>query len=419
MKNCKYFIKCGKFFDGKTEKLKDNIQILIESDIIKDVGKELICPADSKVIDLSDLTVTPGLIDAHVHFDFVGPEAFSTYTLNDSDEMKALNILYCAQRALEGGFTTIRVIGTNLNGYGSIDVKKAIDKKMFRGSRLVIAPHLLGTTGGHGDFSSFASSNPLLSDIIEKNMPFTGNGVDFFKEAVRKEVKYGADVIKIMATGGFASPNDAPDDKQLDNQELEAIIETAKELNVPVTAHAYTSELIDNLVRMGITGIEHGSLMNKETVELMEEKGVYLVATFMPYEEVVNLDEEKLAKKHKPFREKLEKFGSQLQESRKVLIDSIMNNKMKVGYGTDIVAVYNNYDCWREFKAWRDNGIPALRTLKAATSVNSEIVERKEIGCIEAGKKADIVAWEKDIINDHEAISSCNFVMKDGIIYKE
>ncbi|MBG0765299.1 MAG: amidohydrolase family protein [Tissierellales bacterium] len=113
------------------------------------------------------------------------------------------------------------------------------------------------------------------------------------------------------------------------------------------------------------------------------------------------------------------KFGSQLQESRKVLIDSILNSNMTVGYGTDIVAVYNNYDCWREFKAWRDNGISALKTLKAATSINSEIVERKEIGTIEIGKKADIVAWEKDIINDHEAISSCNFVMKDGIIYKE
>ncbi|MDD4780984.1 MAG: amidohydrolase family protein [Tissierellia bacterium] len=417
MNNKKYII-CGKFFDGVNEELKENIKIIVEDERIIAVGSDLECPMNAEVIDLSHLTVTPGLIDAHVHFDFIGPTAFSTYAINETDEMKTLNILYCAQKSLEGGFTTVRLVGTGLNSYGAIDMKNAIDKKRFMASRLIVSPHFLGTTGSHGDFSAFASSNPVLSDKIEDSYLTMGNGVDFFKKAVRKEVKYGADFIKIMATGGFASPNDAPDDMQLDNDELRAIIETAKQLHVPVTAHAYTSELIDNLINMGITGVEHGSLIKESTAKLMEEKGVYLVATFMPYEEVVNLDEEKLALKHKPFREKLEKFGEQLRETRKLLVDCIINSNMTIGYGTDIVAVYDNFDCWREFKAWRDNGIPALKTLKAATSVNAKIVERPEIGSLEVGKIADIVGWSRDILNDSEAISACDFVMKEGVVCK-
>lgn len=418
MEEKRYYIICGKMFDGKELELKENYKILLEGEIIKEVGTDVKCPSDADIIDLSHLTVTPGLIDAHVHFDFVGPNAITTYTVTDSDEMKTINILYCAQRALEGGFTTVRIIGTSLNTFGAVDAKRAINKKMFLGSRLVVAPYSTGTSGSHADYSTFQSSNPLISDNIEENNPMTGNGADFFKKAVRKQAKYGADLIKIMATGGFASPNDSPDDMQLDDDELRAIIETANQLHLPVTSHAYTSELINNLVKMGITGIEHGALMNEETANLMEEKGVYLVPTFMPYEEIINLDKEKLALKHKPFREKLEKFSHQLKETRKLLVDRILNSNMTIGYGTDIVTVYNNYDCWREFKTWRENGIPALVTLRAATSINAQILGLSNIGTIEVGKIADIVAWSKDILNDKEAISHCDFVMKEGKVIK-
>lgn len=414
----KYFITCGKLFDGKNLVLKENMNILVEGDRIKDIGMELKCPDDAELIDLSELTVTPGLIDAHTHFDFIGPHAFSTYVLTDSDEMKTLNILHCAQKTLDGGFTTVRLVGTALNTYGAIDVKRAIDKKLFSASRLIVAPHFLGTSGGHGDLSSFVSSNPALADKVEISNQLTGNGADFFKKAVRKQVKYGADLIKIIPTGGFASPNDSPDDMQIDNDELRAIIDAAKQLHVPITAHAYTSELIDNLINMGITGIEHGSLMNEDTANMMEEKGVYLVATFLPYEEVINLDEEKLMMKDKPFREKLKRFSDQLKKTRKLIIDRILNSNMVIGYGTDIVSVYNNYDCWREFKAWRENGIPALIALRAATSVNAQIVGLPDAGVIESGKIADIAAWSKDILEDHEAISHCDFVMKEGQIFK-
>lgn len=418
MEKSKYFIECGKFFDGKNEVLKDNIKILTEGEFIVNVGENIKCPNDATKIDLSDLTVTPGLIDAHVHFDFIGPHAFSTYNLTDSDEKKTLNILYCAQKSLNSGFTTVRVIGTGINNYGAIDIKRAIDNKMFTASRLIVAPHYIGATGGHVDSSAVVSTNPALSDAMEKLNPAIGNGVEFIKQAVRKEVKYGADFIKIIATGGFASPNDSPDDKQLDDDELRAVITTAKGLGKSVTAHAYTSELIDTLVDMGIDGIEHGSLMNEKTADLMEKNGVYLVATFMPYQEAVHFDEEKLKTKDACFVRKLEKFQDQLIETRKTVVNRILNSNITIGYGTDMVSVYDNFDCWREFKAWREEGIPALKTLKAATSVNAKIIGRTDIGSIEPGQIADIAAWNRDILKDTEAISTCDFVMKEGQLVK-
>ncbi|WP_294379448.1 amidohydrolase family protein, partial [uncultured Clostridium sp.] len=278
------FIKCGKFFDGINEILKENINILVEDDYILDVGEGVECPENAETIDLSDYTVTPGLIDAHVHFDFIGPTALNTYVFTDSDEMKALNTVYCAQKSLQGGFTTVRTIGSAFNGYGQIDAKRAIDKKMFQASRLVVSPHALDISGGHWDFSTFATSNPFLSEHIENACVATGNGVDFCRTAVRKYVKYGADFVKIMATGGFASPIDNPDEQAFSNDEIKAIIDTAKMFNKPVVAHAYTSELVSNLLDLGISEIEHAALMDEKTAEKLIKSGVPLMATFTPFE---------------------------------------------------------------------------------------------------------------------------------------
>ncbi|MDD2519191.1 MAG: amidohydrolase family protein [Bacilli bacterium] len=419
MDNNKKFIICGKFFDGKNEELLENVNILIEGGYITAVGKELDRPKDAQVIDLSHLTVTPGLIDSHVHFDFVGPNALSTYAITDSDEMKTLNTVYCAMKSLQGGFTTIRTIGSAFVGFGQVDAKRAIDKGMFDASRLIVAPHALNISGGHWDFSQYTSTNPFLSELMEKSYISVGNGVDNCKTMVRKQFKYGADFIKIMAAGGFGSPNDSPINPQFDEDEVKAIVETTNSFGSYVAAHAYTADYIEKLINLGVKEIEHGALLKSSTAKLMEEKGVSLVCTFTPYEEVIQNDQEKLAQKSVYFRNKLKLYGDQLIESRKAIVDMIMDRKVLVGYGSDMVAVYNNYDCWIEFKSWRDNGIPALRTLVAATSDNAKIIRRPELGAIEPGKIADIAAWSKDIIKDHEALSVCDFVMKEGKIIKQ
>lgn len=405
----KYFLKCGKLFDGVELELKENVNILVEDDKIIDVGRDFAAPDGAEVIDLSHLTVTPGLIDAHSHIEHREICAFPSVPMM-SDEEILLNMLYNAEESLKRGFTTLRLVGVTLNGYGSLALKNSINTGQFDASRLIVAPHGLGTTGSHADFSSIYRNTPYLSEAMENADVYIGNGADFFKMRVRKEVKYGADFIKIMATGGFATPHDGPHDIQLDDEELQAIFQTAKALHCPVTAHAYGPRLVQKLVKFGIECIEHGSLIDRETIKMMEDAGTKLVTTYWPMEDVVHPNEEGLEYMSPQRRRKSLLYGEQLKETRALILES----NLKKGYGTDLIDKFHNYEHWVEFTAWRKSGVSALETLRAATSVNAEICNRNDIGVIAAGKTADIAAWHRDIITDMEAIRDCDFVMKEG-----
>lgn len=408
-----YLIKCGNLYDGKTDELREKIEILVEGDRILEVGRNLSAPG-AELVDLSDLTVTPGMIDAHVHADFIDLTMRYQDRLLLTDGWRLMSTLYCANKAMRRGFTTLRTMGSFRScSQISVDAKRAIDMGYMDGARLVVSAGL-GTTGSHGDMSAFMSNNPELSDFLEDFSSAVGNGPDFFLQEVRKQKKYGNDFIKIMATGGFATPNDSPIDQQLNDNELKAIIETAHQVGASVTAHAYSGKLIDNLVNMGIDGIEHGALIDKPTARLMEDRGTYLVPTFCPYDDIVRLDEKSLAAKSPQFQRKLRQYAEQIIESRRIIIES----GVKMGYGTDFVAVHNNYDSGYEYYSWFMSGIDPFRILKAATSVNAEILERADIGTIEPGMFADISAWSRDLLKDPRALLDCAFVMKGGKIYE-
>jgi imidazolonepropionase-like amidohydrolase len=413
----KYFLICGKFFDGRNMELKENMKILVENRHIQAAGEGLVCPPDAQVIDLSNLSVTPGIIDSHAHYEFIG-NTFNNFAVNDSDEMKTLNLVYNCMTALQNGYTTIRCTGMAFRGFGCIDAKRAIDRGLFQGARLLLAPHALGTPGGHWDFSIFhADTHPWLSELLTQENAIT-SGADNFKNLVRKQVKYGADFIKIMAAGGFASPGDDPGEMQLDREEIAAIINTAHDLGKRVAAHAYTSNSIDLLISLGIDEIEHGTMMNERTAKAMEEHNIYLVPTLFSLIGDPDADKSTLPPRSPAYERKLKKYGGQLQESREVVLRLISDNKLTVGLGSDIVSVNQNTQGWLEFKAWRDLGIPALRALIAATGDNAKICGLTDIGILAPGKLADISAWSRDLLTDKYALSECSFVMKEGIVYK-
>lgn len=408
-------IKCGKLYDGIHDKLEPSMEIAVEGNRITAVGRGLPRPENCTEIDLSDATVTPGMIDAHVHFNIFDWHDRADENLFASPASRGMAGLYCAHKSLRRGFTTVRHLGTIADdGYSCLDAKRLIEAGYFEGSRMVVAPHFLGTTGSHGDSTQRLIANPALAQMVWSQYPGYGSGPDSFREIVRQQVKMGADLIKMMATGGFASLNDGPDDIQLSDDEMVAIIDTAHLLNRKVTAHAYNNQLVRKLVEFGIDGIEHAALMDDPSVaELMEKKGTRLVPTFCPYEEIVNLDEENLMKKPKAFREKLLKYADRLRRARQVILDSHLD----LGYGTDLVAVHQPYENGYEYEAWMKSGVNPFRALRAATSNNAKILDRPEIGSVEVGKLADLAAWKRDLLTDPKALLDCAFVMKDGVVY--
>lgn len=408
-------ITCGKLYDGKTEEWKMGWKILVEDHMIREVGPVVNEPENAQQIDLSDCQVTPGLIDAHMHMDYFDWHTVREEVYAQTEEAKTLAIARCARKTLRRGFTTVRHTGgITSNGYGVLDAKRAIENGYMEGSRIVAAPMFLCTAGSHGDLSQGFARNPEISDMLQKLRPTLGSGKDFFANAVREQSKYGSDFLKIMATGGFFTPYDNPMQQQLSDEELQAIIQTAKEMGKTVTAHVYTNELMQKLIRFGIDGMEHGSLMNEETAELFEEKDIYLVPTFCPYEEAVHYDPEKIKEKQPEFRRKLELYKDMLQAGREVICKS----NIRLGYGTDFVANHQNYESGYEFEAWMNSGMSPFAALKAATKTNAGILQMEDqIGTIEPGKLADISAWKRDIMTDKKALLDCAFVMKNGEVY--
>lgn len=418
MANKMKYLFCGKFFDGVNQVLREQVGILIEDDTIIAVAENLDCPENAEKIDLSNLTVTPGLIDSHVHYDFISPDEFSHVALNNSDEMKTLTIVHNCMNALKKGITTVRLTGTFCRGFGPIDARRAIEKGLFPGSRILAAPHAIGSIGGHWDCSVFHSNtNPLVSEFLTQPYGLSA-GADGFKNQVRLQAKYGADFIKVMAAGGFASPGDDPGMPQLDEPECRAIFDTARGLGLRTVVHAYNSDVIDNMILWGADEIEHATMIKKHTVELMKEHGTFCVPTLRtltPPDD--DIDKNATPSEPPAFIRKLAYYNDLLKEGWQTIVQMIKDEEIVVGLGADICMLYPNSDGWREFKAWRDLGIPALRTLVAATSANAKIIDRNEIGIITPGKKADIAGWHRNILTDHYALSECSFVMKEGMVY--
>lgn len=407
-------IKSGKLYDGIKATLQGNIEILIYGKYIKEVGHNLPTPDGTEVIDLTDMTITPGLIDAHVHPQYFHWRDVYKDTIFNSDGYRTLATYHTVEKSLYGGFTTIRSIGWFREAY-ELDVKRAINEGYLPGARMIVAPHLLASSGSHGDMSQVARSNPALADFLEETYSGTGNGPDFFQAAVRREKKLGADFIKIMATGGFATPNDDPDDIQMSDSELKAVFDTAHELKIPVTSHVYGPRLMQKLIGFGIEGMEHGSLMDKETAKMFEDTGTYLVPTFCPYQDAIEGDEESMAMKSPEFCRKLHFYQDRLRIGREAILES----NIKLGYGTDFVTVHDNFEHGWEYSAWLRSGANPFRALQAATKNNAEICGVDKItGTLEVGKFADISGWKRDLLKDENALRDCAFVMKEGVQHR-
>ncbi|HCW07730.1 MAG TPA: amidohydrolase [Cytophagales bacterium] len=401
-------IHCGSLIDGKNKEQLQQVTIVVEGNKITSVEKGFTKPLkDDKLIDLSKKTVMPGLIDMHVHLEEETSKdrLLSRFTKNEADI--AFQSTVYAKRTLLAGFTTVRDCGgTGVN----IALRNAINQGLVVGPRMFVAGKSIASTGGHAD-----PTNGNRKDLMGDPGPKEGviNSAEDARKAVRQRYKDGADFIKITATGGVLSIAKDGSGPQFTQEEVNVIVETAKDYGMITAAHAHGPEGMKRAVLAGITTIEHGTLMTEEVMDLMIQKGTYHVPTIIAGKTVAEL-----AKipdyYHKLVVPKALEVGPKLQET----FGKAYKLGVKIAFGTD-AGVFPHGENAKEFGYMVEAGMPAMEALLSAMQVNANILGMGDkIGSLEKGKMADIVAVDEDPTKNIATMTKVTFVMKDGVVYK-
>src|SRR3984893_18615111 len=399
-------LRVGQVLDVRTGNyLKDQV-IWIEGDRIKAIGNsadvEKQLPAGARRIDLSRATVLPGLIDCHTHLT-ASAYVLGSAGLHTSYPRDALLGARHARLTLEAGFTTVRNVGAG--GYADIALRDAIRAGDVSGPRMLASGPALSITGGHGDENFLAPQFNYSNEGV-------ANGVDGVMTKVRENIKYGADLIKFMATGGVLSEGDNPALEQYSPEEMKAIIDTAHGLGRKVAAHGHGALGIKNAVLAGVDSIEHGSYINDEDIMLMKQHGTYLVPT-------VFLEDWLLANyQHLGFTQSMTDKMNTVLPIAKQNLSHAFKEGVKIAFGTD-AAVYPHGMNAGEFATMVKMGLPPLVAIQAATVNAADLLGWSDrVGTLEPGKFADIVAVDGDPVADVSTLEHIRFVMKGGEIIK-
>ena len=404
------YLHCGKLIDTKNGKVINEMTVVVKDHKIVDVLKGYINPTaeDDQTINLKSKTVMPGLIDMHVHIEsqLNAKSYIEEFVLNEADV--AYNAQKYARTTLMAGFTTVRDLG----GSGvNVSLRNAINGGKVDGPRIITVEKSLATTGGHAD-----PTNGRNRDLIGDPGPKEGvvNSVDDAKKAVRQRYKNGADWIKITATGGVLSVAKSGQNPQFTTEEIKAITQTAKDYGMQVAAHAHGDEGMQRAIIGGVKTIEHGTLMSEETMELMKKYDVYYVPTITAGKSV-----EAKAKIPGFFPEiivpKALAIGPKIQET----FGKAYKKGVKIAFGTD-AGVFDHGENGKEFAFMVEGGMPAMETIQSATITNAKLLGKdKEIGILETGMLADIIATDDDPTININTMEKVSFVMKNGIVYKQ
>lgn len=400
-------IHCGNLIDGKANTVQSEITIVVEGNKITLIEKGYTKPGSTdKLIDLSKKTVVPGLIDLHVHLEgeTSKDQALQRFTFSKADV--AFRSTVFAKRTLMAGFTTVRDLG----GSGvNISLRNAINQGLVIGPRILTAGKSIATTGGHAD-----PTNGYREDLMGDPGPKEGviNSPEEARQAVRQRYKDGADLIKITATGGVLSIAKDGSGPQFTDEELKAIIETAKDYGMHTAAHAHGAEGMKRAVMAGITTIEHGTKMTDEIMELMKQKGTYYVPTITAGKFVAEKAKEP-GYYHPLVVPKALEIGPQIQ----LTFGKAYKKGVKIAFGTD-AGVFPHGENGKEFGYMVEAGMPPMETIKSATAVAAGVLGMSEkIGTIETGKLADIVAVDENPLTNIKTMEKVSFVMKEGVVY--
>ncbi|NNG25650.1 metal-dependent hydrolase family protein [Telluria aromaticivorans] len=404
-------VDCGRLLDVKSGAWRERVSIVVENGVIKSVGPMAQAAGN---IDLSRQSCLPGLIDMHVHLTSETMPAIDSYRdrlTADPADLAYRSVKY-AERTLMAGFTTVRDLGAQ-DGL-NVALKRAIAAGSIPGPRMFTAGKSIATTGGHAD-----PTNNLSHFLGEKiGTPGPEHGVidspEQGRQAVRARYKEGADLIKITATGGVLSQAANGQNSQYTEDELKAIVSTAKDYGFRVAAHAHGAEGMKRALRAGVDSIEHGTLMDDETIALFKKTGHWYVPTISAGRYVA--DKAKIADYYSALvRPKAAAIGPQLQAT----FARAHKAGVKIAFGTD-AGVFPHGENAKEFGYMVEAGMSPLESIRAATLHAAELLDQpKRLGAIEAGFAADIIAVDGDPLRDVKLLEQVKFVMKDGVVYKK
>ncbi len=396
-------VRAGHLLDVKTGKLADAQTIVVVGDTIQSIGPTAAATAQpgDTVLDLGGMTVMPGLIDVHTHI--TGNPDFDPYReLAQTDAREAINGVANARTTLLAGFTTVRNVGAG--GYTDVDLRDAINEGQVPGPHMEVSGPPLGITGGHCDENLLPMKYHLTADGV-------ADGIAAVQQKVRQNIKYGADLIKICATGGVLSKGDDPQASQYTLEEMKAIVADAHRLGRKVAAHAHGSQGILWASEAGVDSIEHGSYINDEAIAEMKKNGTYLVPTL--YLEDWMLEKGSLP----PFYHQKMLDVSKVAKSN---IKHAMQAGVKIALGTD-AAVYPHGLNAHELDVYVNQiGMTPLAALQSATINAADLMGwTAKTGTLESGKWADIIAVERNPLDDVRVLQDVKFVMKAGVVYKD
>ena len=400
-------LHCGKIIDISSEKPILKSTIAVQDDKILWIKKGYKKRKENeKIIDLKNKTVLPGLMDMHTHLSGQSSPTryIDRFTKNISDI--AYESVGYSKKTLMSGFTTVREVG----GPVSISLRNAINKNLIVGPRIYAAGKSIATTGGHAD-----PTNGMRFDIMGDPGPKEGviNSESDARKAVRQRYKNGADLIKITATGGVLSVAKNGQNPQFTEAEIKAIVETANDYGMHVAAHAHGIEGMQRAIRAGVKSIEHGTLMDKETFELMKKYGTYYVPTISAGRFVAEKAKEP---GYYPdvIRPKALEIGPKIQNT----FSKAFKAGVKIAFGTDSGVSYHGENA-NEFIYMVEAGMKPIEALRSATINAAEMLEiDDQLGTIEPGKIADIIAVSGDPLEDISCLNDIDFVMKNGQVFK-